>query len=71
MPNVNFLLKWTGCLLAIAGAFCVANRIQPIDICLFNIGSLAFLIWGWRIREYSIVFLNTVMLGLYIYGAFQ
>jgi len=66
---INFVLKWTACALVVAGAFCTTVKWDPANICLLNAGTLVYLIWSLRIKEWNLVVVNGVLLAIYLAGA--
>jgi len=66
--NLNFFLKWAATIITIAGALAVSLKLDPLNIYLLNVGSILWVIWGWRIREPSIITVNIVILAIYMYG---
>lgn len=63
-------LKWAGTLLTIAGALCTSLRIDPLNVYLLNIGSVAFLWWSLRIQDRAMITVNVGLLGIYFMGLF-
>ena len=68
--NTNFYLKWCACLVTLAGALCTSLRIDPVNIYLLNLGAVLYLSWGYRIREWNLVAINTGLLIIYLYGLY-
>ena len=68
--NLNFYLKWCACLVTLAGALCTSLRIDPVNIYLLNLGAVLYLAWGYRIREWNLVAINTGLLIIYLYGLY-
>jgi hypothetical protein len=66
--NLNNVLKWVATVITIAGALAVANSWDPLNIYLFNIGSVLWIWWAIRIKEKSIIVVNAAMLAVYAYG---
>ena len=66
--NTNNIIKWTATVVTIMGALAVANKIDPLNIYLFNVGSILWLWWAIRIKETSIIVVNLAMLLVYGYG---
>lgn len=66
----NDTLKWTACAVTLAGALCTAVRIDPLNIYLLNAGALLYLVWSYRIREWSLVTINAGLLTIYVIGLF-
>lgn len=67
---LNNILKWVACAVTLAGALCTAVRIDPLNIYLLNLGALLYLVWSYRIREWSLVTINAGLLAIYIVGLF-
>ena len=68
MTNLNNFLKWTATILTILGALAISYKIDPLNIYLLNAGSVFWIIWSLRIREYSILIVNLVMMLIYGHG---
>lgn len=68
--TLNFVLKWVACAATLSGALCTALRIDPLNIYLLNIGSILYLSWAVRIREWNLIVVNLVLLVIYILGLF-
>lgn len=67
---MDTMLKWLGMFTVAAGALCTSFRIDPLNIWLLNFGALMYLIWGFRIREWNLVAVNSVLLAIYAVGLF-
>ena len=68
--DINFYLKWCACAVTLAGALCTSLRIDPLNIYLLNLGAILYLTWGYRIREWNLVAINTGLLIIYLYGLY-
>jgi hypothetical protein len=66
--NTNSIIKWTATVITVVGALAVANSWDPLNIYLFNIGSILWVWWAVRIKEPSIIVVNVAMLLVYLYG---
>jgi hypothetical protein len=66
--NLNSVIKWTATAITVAGALAVANSWDPLNIYLFNLGSILWVWWAIRIKEPSILVVNLAMLAVYVYG---
>ena len=66
----NFYLKWLACGVTFAGALCTSLRIDPLNIYLLNAGAVLYLAWGYRIREWNLVAINSGLLIIYLYGLY-
>lgn len=65
---MNNILKWVACFVTLAGAICTSLRIDPANIYLLNTGAILYLIWSVRIREWSLVVINTGLVVIYLIG---
>ena len=65
---IDNVLKWVACAVTLAGALCTSLQIDPLNIWLLNGGAVLYLIWSWRIREWSLVTINFGLLAIYILG---
>jgi hypothetical protein len=65
---INTILKWVACAVTLSGALCTSLQIDPLNIWLLNLGAVLYLIWSWRIREWSLVTINFGLLAIYILG---
>jgi hypothetical protein len=66
--NLNSTIKWTATVITVLGALAVANSWDPLNIYLFNAGSILWVWWAIRVREPSIIVVNVAMLLVYLYG---
>jgi len=66
----NTWLKWSACVVTLAGALCTGLRIDPANIYLLNAGAVLYLTWGYRIREWNLVAINSGLLIIYLYGLY-
>jgi len=66
----NTYLKWSACVVTLAGALCTSLRIDPANIYLLNLGAILYLAWGYRIREYNLIAINAGLLLIYLYGLY-
>jgi hypothetical protein len=65
---MNSIIKWTATVITVLGALAVANSWDPLNIYLFNAGSILWVWWAIRVREPSIIVVNVAMLLVYLYG---
>lgn len=70
MLNLTWL-KWIACVITLAGAMCTSLRIDPLNIYLLNAGAVLYLLWSYRIREWSLVTINAGLLMIYVVGLFH
>lgn len=65
---MNSVLKWFATAITIGGAIAVVYGLDPLNIYLLNGASLVWILWGLRIREWSIVVVNVSLLAIYAWG---
>jgi hypothetical protein len=66
--KVNAILEWSATIVTIGAAIATALSIDPLNIYLFNIGSVLWLVWAVRIKRASLVVVNVGLLAVYVYG---
>jgi hypothetical protein len=66
---MNNFLKWTATAITLIGAILTSMNLHPFNIYAFNIGCLFWILWGIRIKELSVVLVNTGLLLIYLIGA--
>lgn len=66
--DTNWWLKWLATVFTVAGAVFVTLDRNLYDVVCLTVGSTLWIIWGLRIREWSIVTVNVLMLVIYTYG---
>lgn len=66
--KLNTILEWLATIVTVAAALATALAIDPLNIYLFNMGSVLWLIWAIRIKRASLVVVNTGLLLVYVYG---
>ena len=65
---MDTILKWTACLITMCGGLATVWAIDPLNVFLLTTGGIVYLIWSIRIREWSLVVVNTAMLAIYGVG---
>lgn len=68
MMNKNAILEWTATAVTVGGAVATALAKDPLNIYLFNVGSLLWLWWAVRTKKLSIAVVNVGLLAVYVYG---
>jgi len=66
--KLNMILEWVATLVTIGAAIATAMSIDPLNIYLFNLGSVLWLIWAIRIKKASLIVVNIGLLVVYFYG---
>jgi hypothetical protein len=64
------VLKWLGTALTIAGAVATALAIDPLNVYLFNAGAVTWLAAAIRMKEKSLIVVNSGLLTVYVFGIF-
>ena len=67
---INSFLKWAATLITILGAIATSLKNTPLNVYLLNTGALLFLMWSFRIKEWSLVVVNGVLVAIYAIGIF-
>jgi hypothetical protein len=66
--RLNTILEWVATIVTIGAALATAMALDPLNIYLFNIGSILWLIWAIRIKRLSLIVVNIGLLAVYVYG---
>jgi 4-hydroxybenzoate polyprenyltransferase len=66
--KVNAILEWSATIVTVGAAIATALSIDPLNIYLFNIGSVLWLVWAVRIKRASLMVVNVCLLAVYVYG---
>jgi len=66
--KVNAILEWSATIVTVGAALATALSIDPLNIYLFNIGSVLWLAWAIRVKRASLVVVNVGLLAVYVYG---
>ena len=64
----NTILKWTACVVTLAGAVATSLQMDPVNILLLNTGAVLYLMWAWRIREWNLIVINIALITIYVVG---
>jgi uncharacterized protein with PQ loop repeat len=65
---MNNILKWAATTITLIGAVLTSLNIYPLNVIAFNIGSVLWLIFAIRIKEPSLIVVNSGLLLVYIAG---
>ena len=65
---MNSIIKWSATAITILGAVFTSMNIYPANVLAFNLGSILWLIFAVRIKEQSLVVVNTGLLLVYVLG---
>jgi len=66
----SFYLKWSACVITLAGAILTSLRIDPMNIYLLNVGAILYFVWGYRIREWNLIVINAGFILIYAVGIY-
>jgi 4-hydroxybenzoate polyprenyltransferase len=66
--KVNAILEWSATIVTVGAAIATALSIDPLNIYLFNVGSVLWLVWAFRIKRASLMVVNVCLLAVYVYG---
>jgi hypothetical protein len=69
--RLSDIIKWLATIITLTGAVLTSCNFFPYNVYAFNVGCIAWMIWSWRIREYSILIVNTGLLIIYLFGALK
>lgn len=65
---MNKILKWAATAITLVGAVLTSLNIYPLNVIAFNLGSVLWLIFAIRIKEPSLIVVNTGLLLVYVAG---
>ena len=65
---MNNILKWVATAITLIGAVLTSLNIYPLNVIAFNLGSVLWLIFAIRIKEPSLIVVNTGLLLVYVAG---
>ena len=66
--TLNNILKWAATAITLIGAVLTSLNIYPLNVIAFNIGSVLWLIFAVRIKEPSLIVVNSGLLLVYVAG---
>ena len=66
--TLNNILKWVATAITLIGAVLTSLNIYPLNAIAFNLGSVLWLIFAIRIKEPSLIVVNTGLLLVYVAG---
>lgn len=69
----NEVLQWAGCVLIILGHTlnAIGPAVYPYNIAVFALGTVAFLIWAYRVGNKPQMAVNVVSIAIGIVGLFN
>ena len=66
--TLNNILKWVATTITLIGAVLTSLNIYPLNVITFNLGSVLWLIFAIRIKEPSLIVVNSGLLLVYVAG---
>jgi len=73
--TIDFLLQWTATAFTIVGAVLTSANLyyttQPYNVFALYIGTVLWTIWAVRIRQLSLIVVNSALLAIYLGGVVQ
>lgn len=67
--NLETIAKHTALFFTLVGALFTALAWDPMNILFLNLGSLLYLFWAYRVRDWNLVAVNAGLLTIYVIGA--
>lgn len=67
--KIEIVAKHLALVATLAGALATALAIDPLNIWLLNAGSILYLFWSLRVRDWNLVAVNAGLLTIYAFGA--
>ena len=64
------MLRYSAVIITLAGALATALRYDPLNIYLLNAGTSLFLIYSFKIKDLSLILVNSGLLLIYVIGMF-
>lgn len=68
LNKVDFYLQWVATAVTILGAAFTALNVYPANVIAFNLGSVLWLVYAYRIGAKSLIVVNLAMLIIYFAG---
>ena len=62
------IVKWVATTITLIGAVLTSLNIYPLNVIAFNLGSVLWLIFAIRIKEPSLIVVNSGLLLVYVAG---
>ena len=67
---INKILRWGGVLFIMIGATFVAFNIQPYSVISLNLGTLLYLIYAYKTKDWALFILNVFLFLIYGIGVY-
>jgi hypothetical protein len=65
------LFKWLGTIFTISGAVASSFDIFPLNVVFYNLGSIFWLIASIKMKDASLIVVNSGLLFIYLVGIFR
>jgi 4-hydroxybenzoate polyprenyltransferase len=62
------MLRYTATIITLLGALATAFRCDPLNIYLLNAGTMLFLIYSFKLKDLSLIIVNSGLLLIYAVG---
>jgi len=62
------MLRYTATIITLLGALATAFRCDPLNIYMLNAGTMLFLIYSFKIKDLSLIIVNSGLLLIYAVG---
>jgi len=62
------MLRYTATIITLLGALATAFRCDPLNIYLLNVGTMLFLIYSFKLKDLSLIIVNSGLLLIYAVG---
>ena len=69
--TVDFFLQWTATAFTIVGAVLTSANLYPYNVFGLYVGTVLWTIWAVRIRQLSLIVVNSALLAIYLGGVVQ
>ena len=67
--DVTWYIKWAATLIIVVGSFLNAQNIYPLNVYVMTVGIVGWLMVGFLWRDRAMIFLNTVVLCVYLFSS--
>ena len=66
--DVTWYIKWAATLILVVGSFLNAQNMYPLNVYVMTVGIVGWLMVGFLWRDREMIFLNTVVLCVYLFS---
>jgi hypothetical protein len=66
--KLDWYLKWFATFTLITGAILTSLDVRPLNIWMFNIANVSWILVGILWKEWSLIVMNSVLVAIYCYG---